>query len=280
MIDFVVVGPGRSGTTWLYELFRSCNEVQLARDIKEPEFFNSNYHRGIPWYRGLYNNFNDENKTYGDLSNMYIMSDKAIGRLARDCPEVKVILMIREPISKLRSLFLFKQREGLFNGSIKDFSESEFFADYLMEIDYAHHLELLLSHFNRDNIYLFDYSILHDAPEKLIEDLGDFLGVKTLGMNFVNRRINASIVPKYFWLGKAAKKSAKILRRLGAYKLLTSFKRSELIKSIFFRRLDSEGLDISDISRDKLDQIMYKNDQFIEMMKKDKWIKIDGYELY
>ena len=78
---------------------------------------------------GSYGKMNS--KKYGDLSNMYVMSDNAIKRLAGDFPEVKVILMIREPISKLRSLYLFKQREGLFNGSIKEFSESKFFADFL-----------------------------------------------------------------------------------------------------------------------------------------------------
>lgn len=275
MIDFVVVGPGRSGTTWLYELFRSCDEVQLARNIKEPEFFNTNYSRGIGWYSHLYNRFKDTSKTYGDLSNMYIMSDMAIERLANDFPEVKVILMLREPKSKLRSLYFFKQREGLFNGSIKEFSESDFFRDYLEEIDYARHLQLLLEKFSRERIYLCSYTMLNEKPDQLIQELNSFLNLKSLGLNFVNKRINASIVPKYFWAGKAAKRFAIILRSLGAFTILTKLKRSDKVKRIFFKSINSEQLDLRELSSDSLEKIQDKNDHLKELMKKEKWIQID-----
>src|ERR1035437_6502239 len=45
---FIGVGPGRTGTTWLYEVLKG--RVDMPAGIKETDFFTTNYDKGIQWY--------------------------------------------------------------------------------------------------------------------------------------------------------------------------------------------------------------------------------------
>ena len=48
-VDFIVVGPGRSGTSWLFNLLKEHNDILMPK-IKETEYFNNNFHKGNGWY--------------------------------------------------------------------------------------------------------------------------------------------------------------------------------------------------------------------------------------
>jgi len=51
---FVFIGPGRSGSTWMYELLRSHPDVCLGRGTKETLFFEKHYDRGVDWYESFF----------------------------------------------------------------------------------------------------------------------------------------------------------------------------------------------------------------------------------
>src|SRR5207249_2276295 len=48
--DFLIVGAQKSGTTSLYH-YLSAHRLVMPAATKEIHFFNSNYHRGLSWYR-------------------------------------------------------------------------------------------------------------------------------------------------------------------------------------------------------------------------------------
>src|SRR3981081_2037483 len=47
--SFFVIGPPRTGTTWLYEILRE--RTLLPAPTKETRFFDTHFHRGVEWYR-------------------------------------------------------------------------------------------------------------------------------------------------------------------------------------------------------------------------------------
>ena len=47
---FLCIGAMKSATTWLYEILRRHPEIYLNPHIKELNFFNRHYNRGIKWY--------------------------------------------------------------------------------------------------------------------------------------------------------------------------------------------------------------------------------------
>ena len=46
--SFFVIGPPRTGTTWLYEVLRE--HTVLPAPTKETRFFDTHFHRGLDWY--------------------------------------------------------------------------------------------------------------------------------------------------------------------------------------------------------------------------------------
>src|SRR5438046_10530825 len=46
--DFLCVGPGRTGTTWLHAVL--SGHVGLPRGVKETRFWGQHYDRGVEWY--------------------------------------------------------------------------------------------------------------------------------------------------------------------------------------------------------------------------------------
>jgi hypothetical protein len=114
---FFIVGQPKSGTTALYEMLRSHPQVFMP-DFKEPRFYASDLPSrfqaprasGLPPetyedYLALFEPAS-EGQLVGEASTAYIWSRTAAARIARARPEAKIIVILREPASYLRSLHL------------------------------------------------------------------------------------------------------------------------------------------------------------------------------
>ena len=108
---FIIIGPGRTGSTSLYEYFRGINEIQLAKNIKETNFFNFNYDKGIDWYLDFYSS-NDPKPIRGEISNMYIYNPSVAKRIYDHFPDVKIISILRNPYDRLISMYNYKIQKG------------------------------------------------------------------------------------------------------------------------------------------------------------------------
>jgi hypothetical protein len=76
--DFIVVGPPRTGTTWLDRVLRG--HVELPADLKETQFFAWNFGLGINWYAAFFRNC-DPLSLAGEIAPTYF--DKPIVRSGR-----------------------------------------------------------------------------------------------------------------------------------------------------------------------------------------------------
>ncbi len=115
MPDFFVVGHAKCGTTALYEALKQHPEVFLP-DLKEPYFFIPEVRREERWalfdaprtleeYLALFAPAT-ENQRVGEVSPHYIWSDTAAPGIAAAQPEARIIAILREPTSFLRSLHI------------------------------------------------------------------------------------------------------------------------------------------------------------------------------
>jgi hypothetical protein len=115
--DFFIVGQPKSGTTALYEMLRSHPQIFMP-DFKEPRFYASDLPSrfqeprasGLPpeTYEDYLALFEPAapGQIVGEASTAYIWSHTAAGRIAQARPEAKIIVILREPASFLRSLHL------------------------------------------------------------------------------------------------------------------------------------------------------------------------------
>lgn len=243
MVDFICIGPGRSGSTWLFEVLRKHPSIFLAKNIKETEYFNTYFHKGDSFYKNFFSD-SKPSDIKGEISNLYFFHKKTLSRIKDYNSSVKIIVLIREPYEKIKSLYLFKKREGLYKHSINEFINSKLFKENLREIEFDSILSDLLDLFSKDQIFILPFEKINSDQEELLKRLGMFLGLTNLENYKILKKINQSIVPRIFFLGALAKITAKILRFLKLYSILTSLKRSEFIKSIFFKKQISKNLKI------------------------------------
>ncbi|MCW3069272.1 MAG: sulfotransferase [Solirubrobacterales bacterium] len=114
--DFFIVGHEKCGTTALYEMLRRHPQVFMP-DIKEPRFFapelRSRFRRLGPGelpetledYLSLFAAASPQQRV-GEASPLYLRSHAAAGRIAEAQPAARIIAILREPASFLRSFHL------------------------------------------------------------------------------------------------------------------------------------------------------------------------------
>jgi hypothetical protein len=111
MPDFFIVGQPKSGTTALYEMLAANPQIHMP--IKEPWFFARDLRRqsgdGLPEtladYLGLYAGAAPEQRV-GEATLAYLRSTTAAARIAELAPDARIIAILREPASFVRSLHL------------------------------------------------------------------------------------------------------------------------------------------------------------------------------
>ncbi len=113
--DFFVIGPPKSGTTALYEMLRQHPEIYMSK-VKEPRFFASDLpssfqrHSDVPPltyedYLALFADARPDQRA-GEASTAYIWSATAAQRIAQAQPGARLISILRDPASFVRSMHL------------------------------------------------------------------------------------------------------------------------------------------------------------------------------
>src|SRR5437870_2101984 len=114
--DFFIVGQHKSGTTALYEMLRRHPQIFMP-ERKEPRYFADDLpSRYQPWqehgepetyddYLSLFDPARPD-QLIGEASTAYIWSRTAAARIAAAQPAARVIVLLREPASYVRSMHM------------------------------------------------------------------------------------------------------------------------------------------------------------------------------
>jgi Sulfotransferase family len=114
--DFFIVGHHKSGTTALYEMLSRHPQIYMSA-IKEPRFLASDMRARFPpprgralpqtleQYRLLFADASPQQRA-GEATPAYLFSHTAAARIAELQPAARIIAILREPASFLRSLHL------------------------------------------------------------------------------------------------------------------------------------------------------------------------------
>jgi len=118
--SFMIAGTQKSGTTVLSALLSKYSIISFPHS-KEAHFFDKDRLFGHGKYRYLQffkswnvtNDFHHQNQLppiYGDATPFYVASRTACGRIAEMIPNVKMIILMREPIARAYSEYHMKRR--------------------------------------------------------------------------------------------------------------------------------------------------------------------------
>jgi len=119
--SFVVAGAQRCGTTSLYKTLVDHPDVMSAGLHKGVHYFDTAYDRGPRWYRSHFplelTARRREASTgirpmTGEASPYYMFHPLVAERMAKDLPDVKVIVMLRDPVERAYSAFTHETARG------------------------------------------------------------------------------------------------------------------------------------------------------------------------
>jgi hypothetical protein len=131
MPDFLLIGTKRGGTTSLYydlltvpqivTLFPSARYLPKANETKGMHFFDSNYHRGLRWYRSYLPTERSRERAQrrigrpvivGEASPYYLFHPLAAERAHAAVPEAKLLLLLRDPVQRTYSHWKERRRSN------------------------------------------------------------------------------------------------------------------------------------------------------------------------
>jgi|LUMJ01.1.fsa_nt_gb hypothetical protein len=206
--DFLIIGASRSGGTTLYENLTQHPNI-LSAAFMEILFFEDQYHKGIGWYRGhfphiwkKYTKFKKKKLT-GEASPRYFVSPRTPMRIAKLIPDVKLIIILRDPIDRVYSQYQQKVAQGdetrsfdeivdcgIADGEIKAKNafermkkDSNYYTldynlrAYLTHSRYVEHIEYWMKYFPKNQFLILDSKEFNESPNKIFEKVFDFLNL-------------------------------------------------------------------------------------------------------
>ena len=214
--SFIIVGAVRCGTTSLY--YNICeHSCVLPASYDEIGFFDSNYELGINWYKSMFpTKFKMkkiESKTgiciTGEDTPFYFWDKKAIERIKKDIPKIKLIVLLRNPIDRAYSNYHLGVRLGSeslsFEDSIKKEIElleknNDFESDkiekflrprsYIAKGLYYQQIKNWFDIFSKDQILILNTENLSVNPHQTLKQIFNFLNLPNEKIqNIQNRKV-------------------------------------------------------------------------------------------
>jgi hypothetical protein len=194
----VIAGMPRAATTFLYYKLQNHPDIYLP-SRKEMDYFSVNYYRGLDWYLGFFKEFSDQ-KIGFDISPMCFLDQNAPDRILKFNKDIRVILIIREPVGWIFSLY-FQMKKKTFKTI--DFEEFIKFHSYkkdgkILKISFTSNcIKNTIQHYRESfgpQLLLCDYKVLDQDPVSLLNSIEKFVSVSRFFHkdNFENVLINTS----------------------------------------------------------------------------------------
>lgn len=193
--NFLIIGPGKSGTTALYGILVQHPEIYMS-PVKEPHFFSfdgagdntvvfgyghrkivlaecTTMVRNIEDYAKLFIGVKDE-KAIGEASPSYLSNQQAPAKIYQYIPKAKLIAVFRNPINRSYSHYLHNfasTRES------RDFVTALKAGHYLKEGYYSIYVKRYLKIFDQKQLGLFLYDDFRADFGSFIRQVLQFLEV-------------------------------------------------------------------------------------------------------
>lgn len=199
--NFLIIGAGKSGTTALYEYLAQHPQVFMSK-VKETNFFELEGHDKLsgydasdpegffhyPWSvtdrKAYFDLFKDAQagQAIGEASPMYLYGKKAVHRIREELPDVKIIVVLRDPVDRLFSRFYHLVREGRepspeFADALQKGNIWWKKNDLVQEGFYYTHLKKWYDNFPAEQIKVMLYDDLRKDPQAFVSEVYNFIGV-------------------------------------------------------------------------------------------------------
>jgi hypothetical protein len=222
-IDFIGIGTGKSGTTWLADMLRQHPDIYYPESRKELSYFNKfmpqdyetpnpDYNKQLDWYHHFFRNRNS-GQICGEITPSYLSNENAAQDIYTYHPGIKIFCILRHPVERSYSEYLYSIQNGVsradsFEKAIKLNPEK-----YLHTSLYYKNLQAFYKFFPPQNIGIFFFDDLKNDKLSFLNDIWRFLNVGPFipenlqteintGMRAKNQYVNNFIGKAKMWLAR------------------------------------------------------------------------------
>jgi hypothetical protein len=227
--NFMIVGAPKAGTTSLYHYLSQHPEVFMSSP-KEVNFFsyeelvqqNLYYDDfkvdNVDKYKKLFTHTKGE-KAVGEASVSYLFYPKTPQKIKETIPDVKIIILLREPTSRAYSHYLMDYKLGLVDVAFEDIvyeleentKSNLFYQQYISLGLYYEQVKRYIDIFGKDKIRIYFQDDFKNDPSSIIADICDFLGVDSNYRPKISKEYNVFSMPKSKIVDKVYKSSFRPL---------------------------------------------------------------------
>lgn len=207
--DFIIIGAQKCGTSSLYRNLIKHPCVGSAI-WKEVNFFDINFKKGTAWYRAHFPSFlhkyyvkqiRKQNYVTGEKTPDYIFYPHAPKRVLETVPQVKLIVLLRNPVGRTYSHYRHEVRLGYETLSFEDAIEKEkkrlhgemekmledenYYSykyqhySYLSKGIYIDQLKNWMKIFPKEQILILKSEDFFNAPTSIFKQVLEFLNLPT-----------------------------------------------------------------------------------------------------
>lgn len=204
--DFIICGAQRAGTTSLFKALSRHPAVTGPTLRKGVHYFDTGYRHGLDWYRShfplraaLRPRRGRPRTRVVESSPYYLFHPLAAERIARELPEAKVVVILRDPVERAYSAHAHETARGF---ETEPFAraialeperlageETRILQDpgyrsyhhqhhgYVARGHYAAQLSRMETHLGRELMHVVDYADLFDGTTRALTGIEQFLGL-------------------------------------------------------------------------------------------------------
>jgi len=217
--NFIIVGAPKAGTTSLYHYLSEHPEVFMS-EPKEVNFFSREeieaqglYYadfkaKDMDAYQRLFDGVKNQHAV-GEGSVSYLYYLRTAEKIKSALPDVKIIILLREPVARAFSHYLMDLSLGLVDMSFEDIVSRKstdkhavlFYQQYVELGLYYEQVKRYLDMFGKEQVKIYLQEDLRYHSDDVILDLYDFLGVDKAYKPDTERQHNTFSMPKKNMIG-------------------------------------------------------------------------------
>lgn len=221
VLDFVWIWAPKAWTTWIAKMLGQHPNVFIP-ETKELHYFNKwywenptidnyNFDKPIDWYTDFFKDASSSQIIW-EFTPAYIYDIIAPKKIYTHNPDIKIIVILRNPLERITSHYNFYRQRWVFtNESILELLESQ---NHIIEKSkYYAQLRVYFEIFPEENIKVVYHEDLKDNNIKVLKDIQSFLRLEPHIPENINQRSNVTWTPKYKYLNNILYKTKFLLRK-------------------------------------------------------------------
>ncbi len=200
-VDFLIIGAQKAGTTSLYRYLEQHPEIYFS-EVKEVNYFAIDrlYEKGTGYYHSYFKGYSGQ-KIVGSAYTHLLPCRKCAERVKHYNPEMKLLVLLREPVARAWSAYHYAIRNGWEeSGNFRDtvaleagrLDAERYDLTYFYDGLYSSHLDHWSRYIPQEQMLLLRQADLESDPEGVMSSAFSFLGLDPVAVDATSRHNVAS----------------------------------------------------------------------------------------